>query len=200
MKNNLRTEEEVFILWMMLDMEFMVLKPTTPDEVGQQLFNLLLWKERIKNGMERTAKERAISDNATIKKMRTWDTRAPELIALEKVLRLLATKNSDGAMLLLKRLIDNNRIQLRRQLQKIAKQPRKARHPLSTIVDPIVKASPDITENKLFYEVLRVIDKAENPVCNFNSNSFKPTDKKYPDVPRKNLSQYLSRAKKKLLR
>ena len=200
MKISCRSKEEVDILWMMLDLEFMAMKPASYEEVADQVLNLVLWKERIRNGMEKTETDRLISDEATLKRMRSLDSDDPELLSLEKVFKRLANGQSGDAMRLLERSIENRHEKIRKRQQEIAKKPRSARHPLSTMVEPIVRSNPGITENQLFHELRKAMTTMANPQCTFSADSFKPSDKKHPAVPRKNLRQYLYRAKKKLSR
>lgn len=200
MKISCRSKEEVDILWMMLDLEFMAMKPASYEEVAGQVLNLVLWKERIRNGMETTETDRLISDEATLKRMRSLDSDDPELLSLEKVFKRLANGQSGDAMRLIERSIENRHEKIRKRQQEIAKKPRSARHPLSTMVEPIVRFNPGITENQLFHELRKAMTTMANPQCTFSADSFKPSDKKHPAVPRKNLRQYLYRAKKKLSR
>ena len=200
MKPTRRSKEEVAILWMMLDLECMAMKPASYEVVADQVVNLMLWKERIRNGMEATEADRLTSDEATLKRMRSLDSDDPEILALEKVFKRLATGHGADAMRLLERSIGSRHEQLRKRQREIAKKSRAARHPLSTMVDPIVQSNPNITENDLFHALRKAMTTTANPPCLFSADSFKPSDKKHPAVPRKNLRQYLHRAKKKLSR
>ena len=102
-----RSEEELFTLWAMLDIEFFQLPPASPAKVGDQLLELLLWRERLRNGLEATPEDRLTSDRMTLEKLATWDTAAPELVVLEKVFRKMALGRGQEAMLLLKSNIEN---------------------------------------------------------------------------------------------
>ena len=200
MKISCRSKEEVDILWMMLDLEFMAMKSASYEEVAGQVLNLVLWKERIRNGMETTETDRLISDEATLKRMRSLDSDDPDILSLEKVFKRMANGQSGDAMRLLARSIKNRHEKIRKRQQEIAKKTRSARHPLSTMVEPIVRSNPGITENQLFHELRKAMTTMANPPCLFIADSFSPSDKKHPAVPRKNLRQYLYRAKKKLSR
>ena len=195
-----RCEEELHILWMMLDLEFMALKPASYQEAADQLLDNILWKERLRKGLEGNENEHAVSDLETLEKIRSWDTNDPQFAVLEKVLRRLATNRGGDAMGFFKSSIESRQEQLRKRQQAIAKKPRLPRHPLSNMVDPIVRTNPSIKENDLFYALRKVITNMTDPPCTFSGESFKPSQKTHPDVPRKNLRQYLYRAKKKLSR
>lgn len=194
-----RSEEELFTLWTMLDIEFFQLPPASPAKVGNQLLDFLLWRERLRNGLEATPEDRLTSDRMTLEKFATWDTAAPELVVLEKVFRKMALGRGQDAMFLLKRNIENRREQLRTRQQKIAQKPRKTKHPLTVMVQAVVCSTPMITEHKLFHELRKLCD-VDTATCTYSSSSekFKPIDKKFADVPKKNLRQYLHRAKKSL--
>jgi hypothetical protein len=194
-----RSEEELFTLWAMLDIEFFQLSPASPSKVGDQLLEWLLWRERLRNGLESTPEDRLTSDRITLDKLATWDTATPELVVLEKVFRKMALGRGQDGMLLLKRSIENRHSQLRKRQQQIAKKPRRTKHPLTTMVEVIVRSRPTITEQKLFHE-LRKSCSDTTATCTYSSSSekFKPIDKNFADVPKKNLRQYLYRAKKSL--
>lgn len=194
-----RSEEELFTLWAMLDIEFFQLPPASPAKVGDQLLELLLWRERLRNGLEATPEDRATSDRITLEKLATWDTAAPELVVLEKVFRKMALGRGQDAMLLLKRSIENRLSQLHKRQQHIAKKPRGTKHPLTVMVEVIVRSNPEINQQKLFYELRKSCD-VDAATCTYSSSSekFKPIEKKFADVPKKNLRQYLHRAKKSL--
>jgi len=194
-----RSEEELFTLWAMLDIEFFQLPPASPSKVGDQLLEWLLWRERLRNGLESTPEDRLTSDRITLDKLATWDTATPELVVFEKVFRKMALGRGQDAMLLLKRSIENRRAQLRTRQQKIAKKLRGTKHPLTAMVEAVVRSNPTISAQKLFHELFRLCD-VDAATCTYSSSSekFKPIDKKFLDVPKKNLRQYLYRAKKSL--
>ena len=194
-----RSEEELFTLWAMLDIELFQLPPASPAKVGDQFLEWLLWRERLRNGLEATPEDRSTSDRMTLEKLATWDTAAPELVVLEKVFRKMALSRGQEAMLLLKRSIENRHSQLRKRQQHIAKKPRGTKHPLTALVEGIVRSKPTITVQKLFHELRKSCD-VDAATCTYSSSSekFKPSDKKFADVPKKNLRQYLHRAKKSL--
>jgi hypothetical protein len=191
-----RSEEELFTLWAMLDIEFMQLPPASPAKIGDQMLEWLLWKERLRNGLESTPEDRSTSDRMTLEKMAKWDTAAPELVMLEKVFRKMAIGCGHDAILLVKRSIENRHAELRTRQQHIAKKPRGTKHPLTVMVEVIVSSNPEITLQKLFHELRKSCD-ANAATCTYSSSSekFKPIDKKFSDVSKKNLRQYLYRAK-----
>jgi hypothetical protein len=194
-----RSEEELYTLWAMLDIEFIQLPSASPAKVGDQLLELLFWKERLRNGLEATPEDRATSDRITLEKLATWDTASPELVVLEKVFRKMALGRGQDAMLLFKRSIENRYAKLRTRQQDIAKKPRGTKHPLTVMVEVLVRSNPEINQQKLFHELRKSCD-ASTATCTYSSTSekFKPIDEKFADVPKKNLRQYLYRVKKSI--
>lgn len=151
MKQRTRSREEMQMLWMMLDLEFMKLPPASNTVVGQQVLEHILWKERIRLCLDRSEAEWVKADRITLAAMRTRDDDDPTLLALEKMFKRLATGKHAQAMVCIRKAIDHAYDKLRKRQSEIAKKPRRARHPLSTMVEPIVRSRPDISENELFH-------------------------------------------------
>jgi len=193
-----RSQEEVFTLWMMLDIEFMQRKAYSLTEAAGQTLELILWKERIRTGLERTPADWLRSDRQVLGRMKTWDSEDPQLLALEKFFVRLAKGDGDGGLRLLERAIKEKSKDFSKRQSANAKSTRRPRHPLSTMVDPIVSANPKITENDLFWELRRAMDPPNRAPCTYVGTSFRANG--YSDVKRENLRKYLYRAKKKLFR
>lgn len=193
-----RSVEELHLLWMMLDIEFFKLPPASHAEVATQVIDWVLWRERLKNGLEATPQHRQRSDTKTIAELRSMDSDDPKLLMLEKVFRWLVSGRGGAAMCLLQTAIKNKDIELSKRQKKIAQASRPLRrHPLSTMVDPIVKISPGIKVNDLFIELRKVSKSSALAPCayDFSKQMFIPTDSKFPPIPRSALSDYLYRAK-----
>jgi len=196
-----RSAEELFILWGMLDIEFLKLQPTSYAKVADQVIDWVLWRERLRNNLEKTLGNQKKSDIKTIAALQSMDTDDTELLALEKVFKRLVNGRGNAAMHLLQASIKNKQNEISARQSLFAREPRiKKRHPLSSMVDPIVEKNPKIKLNTLFNE-LRAISK-NNPSApctfDFSKNAFVPTDKGVGSVPRKNLSDYLYRATKRI--
>lgn len=198
MKQRTRTREEMQMLWIMLDLEFMKLPPASNAVVGQQVLEHILWKERIRLCLDRNEAEWIKADRITLAAMRTMDEDDPTLLALEKMFKRLATGKHAQAMVFIRKAIDHAYDKLRKRQSEIAKKPRRARHPLSTMVEPIVKSRPDISKNELFHALKRKILSDTAPDCIITADTFRPVDERYADVPRSALKHYLYRAKKKV--
>jgi hypothetical protein len=200
--SKMRTPEELEILWMMLDKEFMQAKPATHEAVADQVIELILWKERLRASLETTFEDHQKSDIATIAALKSMDTNDPELVVIEKVFRQLVTGRRTDAMRLLQASIENKFLQVSARQQKNAKAPRpKKRHPLSLMVDSIVEKKPDISVHDLF-KALIVASKVANAACSyyFEKTAFIPLDKKSKPVPKSALSDYLFRSKQRIKR
>ena len=128
-----RTPEELTILWMMLDLEFMQLMPASYEVLANQVIELFLWKERLRNNLEKTFEDQYKSDFATLAAMKAMDTTDPKLVVLEKIFRQLATGRGVKAMQLLKASIESQFNEVRARQQKNAKAPSpRKRNPLAS--------------------------------------------------------------------
>jgi hypothetical protein len=193
-----RSVEELHLLWLMLDDEFLKLSPASHAKVATQVIDWVLWRERLRNGLESTPQDRQRSDIKTIAALRSMDSDDPTLLMLEKVFRRLADGRGRDAIRLLETAIKIRSTELNRRQTKIAQAPRlRRRHPLSTMVDPIVKISPGIKVNDLFIELRRVSKSSSLAPCayDFSKQAFIPIDSKFPPVPKSALPDYLYRAK-----
>jgi hypothetical protein len=198
MKQRKRSQEEMYMLWMMLDLEFMKLPPASNAVVGQQVLEYILWKERVRLCLDRNEAEWTKADRITLAAMQAMDDDDPTLLALEKMFKRLATGNHAQAIVCIRKAIDHAYDKLRKRQSEIAKKPRRARHPLSTMVEPIVKSRPDISENELFHSLKRKILSDTASEFIITTDIFRPVDRRYADVPRSSLKHYLYRAKKKV--
>jgi hypothetical protein len=198
-----RTTAEINILWMMLDLEFMQLKPASYKEVADEVIELFLWKQRIKNSLEATIEDRQYSDATTMVVLKSMDTNDPKLVVLEKIFRQLATGRGDDAMRLLRASIENKFNEVRVRQQKNAKVLRpNNRHPLSQMVDPIVAKKPNIKVHELFRALIAATRASSKPPCTFDfeKSTFIPANKKFKAIPKKDLSHYLYRSKERINR
>ena len=93
-----RSSEELHLLWMMLDIEFLKTPPASQSEAADQVIDLILWRERLRNGLEATPQDQQRSDTRTIEALRSMDSDDPELLVLEKVFRRLANGRGGDAM------------------------------------------------------------------------------------------------------
>jgi len=199
----IRSPEELEILWMMLDIEFMQSKPATHESVADQVIELILWKERLRTGLEKTIEDHHKSDTATIAALKTMDTNDPNLVVIEKVFRQLVTDRRTDAMRLLKAAIENKFLEVSVRQQKNAKAPRpKKRHPLSSMVDSIVEKKPQISVYDLFKALLAASKVTTESTCtySFEKAAFIPRDKKFKPIPKSDLSDYLFRSKQRIKR
>ena len=201
--NKKRSKEELDILWLMLDREFMKLKPTSHEKVARQVLEYILMRERLRNNLEKNKKDQLKSDANTIKALKSMDTNDPEFSTIEKVFKRLCNKRGKAAMLLLQAAIQKKQNELSIRQRRIAESPRlKTRHPLTNMVDPIVEKNPNIKINNLFQKLVAEGKSDQSARCkyDFSKDAFIPVDKKFDPVPKSDLSDYLYRAKQRIKR
>lgn len=198
-----RSREELQTLWLMLDMEFLKFKPTTDEDLADQTLGLILWKERLKNDLEKTAEDQDRSDAATLAALQSMDSDDPKLLVIEKTFKRLAGGRGADGIRLLKASVENKLREIRERQQKNARAPRfKNRHPLTSMVDPIVQKNPKINVHALFKELREVQRSNPDAPCayDFGKAAFIPLDKKFKPVPMTRLSDFLYRAKDRIKR
>jgi len=196
----MRSPEELEILWMMLDIEFMQSIPSTHEVVAGQVIELILWKERLRTNLETTIEDRHKSDIGTIAALKSMDTNDPKLVVIEKVFRQLVTDRRADAMRLLKASIENKFLEVSVRQQKNAAAPRqKKRHPLSFMVDSIVEKKPLINVHDLFKALIAASKSTTESTCsyNFEKAAFIPINKKFKHIQKSDLSDYLYRSKQR---
>jgi hypothetical protein len=201
--SEVRSPEELEILWMMLDLEFFKLPPASHHKVATQVIEWILWRERLRNNLEGSAANQRKSDKKTIAILNAMDTNDPKLLMLEKVFRRLVNGRGEDAMHLLQVAIQNKHNAVSERQRRIAKAPRKkAQHPISIMIGPIVEKNPKIKINALFYELRANIKNNDLAECQFDFSKeiFIPRNAKWHSVKRENLSDYLLRAKQRIKR
>lgn len=198
-----RSQDELDILWLMLDLEFMKLKPMSHEEVATQVLDWILMRERLRNNLEKNLSDQLMSDANTIEALKSMDTNDPEFSTIEKVFKRLCDKRGKAAMLLLQAAIQKKQNELSIRQQRNARGPRlKTRHPLTNMVDPIVEKNPTMKINNLFHKLVAEgkSDKSARCQYDFSKDAFIPVDKKFDPVPKSDLSDYLYRAKQRIKR
>lgn len=203
-----RSPEELDLMWSLLyaDFETSTNIDATDEELANELLALILWRERIRHGVEGTVSLWPKVDELTLSAMNCWDTNRYELLASEKIFKLLANKENLKAVQLLKSAVNNKLSALRKQLSDIAKKPRSTRHPLTILVESIVRDNPNIATAELKKKIFKELreSKEHNLTCDFHNSCFIPhfdieNKKLFRVVPIANLHKYLERAKKKFL-
>ncbi len=198
-----RSPEELQLLWMMLDREFIKLRPASYKEVANQVLDWILMRERLRNNLEKNKKDQIKSDADTIKALNSMDTNDPEFSTIEKVFKRLCNKRGKAAMLLLQAAIEAKHHDISSRQRRFAKLPRiRKRHPLTSMVDSVVKKNPQISNHALFKSLLATSKTATKSPCtyNFEKAAFIPLDNKFKPIPKNNLSDYLYRAKERIKR
>jgi hypothetical protein len=131
------------------------------------------------------------------------DTNDPDLVVIEKVFWLSANYRGADAMRLLQKEIENRQQRLIDRQRQIAKAPRqKSKHPLSIMVDVIVTKNPKITQHNLYKELLEACRNDPESLCQYDTskNQFIPRDTKFQPKLKEELSDYLYRAKQRIIR
>jgi len=170
-------------------------------KIADEILKLIIECERLRHRVREGTSKAAAVDQQTRTKMKSWDSDDPSLAIVEKVLKRLAEGRGVDAVVLLKNAIAQRATAFIEKQREKARRPRlKKRLQLSELVEEIVGKHPSISENKLFHELRRKLLAMDNPPYSYSGSSFKSTNSRYPDVQRKNLRQFLYRAKKKLSR
>lgn len=190
-----RSEEELFVLWAMLDLEFMKLKPTSHEEVGAQMLELILWRERLRLGLEATSSDRAVSDRAVIKRIRNWDSDDPMLLAIEKVLRRLVTGRHADSMRLLVQAIKVKAEALSREQRRKAELPRR-QHPVDLLIAEIIRENPKVSAKELQRQLESGV--GWNMIFSIDDDEVVPRDPAFAAIKTSGLPHRLSRLKRKI--
>jgi hypothetical protein len=197
-----RTTEEIEIIFDFLKIDFEQGDEAADDSSkGRELVDMILWRERVRHGVENAPKLWPPLDTQTIKKMQSWGAEEFELIISMAVFRKLATGNTESAIRTLKNAITYRSIELSKTQTGIAKKPRPERkHPLSTMVESIVSKHPIIKVNNLLKALQEISRNNKLSPCFYDISklAFIPSDSKYPTIPKESLRNYLYRAKKKI--
>ena len=77
-----RSREEIEIIFDFLKMDFEEkIKPKSNSLIGRDLLSMILWRERVRHGVENSPELFRSLDLKTLNKMRLWDTEKYELFA-----------------------------------------------------------------------------------------------------------------------
>ena len=195
-----RSPEELWLMQQMLEIEFSERIYAIADrELGEEILEFILIRERIRHGVESLSKYWADVDKQTLLKMQSWDTVQYKLLLSDRVFKLLAEGRNSDAAFLLKDAAQTKVESYSLHQKEIAKNPRpKALHPLTIEIEKILDTQPNISTNALYYELKREVSNMEFPTLKITDTEIICTTKKRHNVPKKNLRQFLSRAKKKI--
>jgi hypothetical protein len=190
-----RSEEELYLLWMMLDLEFIKLKPTSYEEAAVQVLELIFWKERLRRGLEATSRTRAVSDRAVLKRLRNWDSDEPMLLPIEKVFRRLATGRHADSMKLLEQAIKVKVEAFSREQRRKAESPRR-QHPVDLLIIEIIRANPKVSAKELQRQLESGV--GWNVIFSIDDDVVVPRDQAFTPIKTSGLPDRLSRLKRKI--
>lgn len=118
----------------------------TDADVADAILKLCLELGRLRQPNAADIRGKELIDQATLKKMATWDTDDPSLSTVEKIFSRLAKGRGADAVCLLKKSIKLRADQKSSAQSRRASTERKA-HPLDDLIAGFVKRDPDISAN-----------------------------------------------------
>ena len=196
-----RSREEIEIIFDFLKMDFEEkIKPKSNLLIGRDLLSMILWRERVRHGVENSPELFRSLDLKTLNKMRLWDTEKYELFAPMLALKKMATGELRSAIRILKNTVEEKINEISRlQTAKSTKPRPKRKHQLTILVEEIYKTNSDLNKGKLDALLRQKIRGTKNPTVQIDTQKqlYIPTDPKFEPVPVSRLSKYLYRAKKK---
>jgi hypothetical protein len=169
----------------------------TDEELADASIDYILRRERLRRGVTEGGVNCQIVDSETLEKMRTWDTDDPEMSAVEKVFRRLASKKPGEGVKLLKAAITSRAQAVSEEQRRKAKKPRQ-RDPLTKIIRDIVSKNSAITVQELELSIRREIHRGI--IYDIDDGEIIFCDAKIAPVNISALKDRLSRAKKTLSR
>lgn len=164
----------------------------TDEELGADLFQLLLWIGRIQMNAHDRKHMWASADIATVNRIDQWDTNDPLLLMAEKVFKRVATGHGKAGVLLVEETIKQRAEAFRRKQSETARKSR-SKHPITKLVERIVNSKPGIDLHGLLIELKRLSRSGDITVTD--------TEIFHPDLPNEPvkisaLKSKLNRAKK----
>lgn len=195
-----RSPEELWLMQQVLEIELSERTHAIADrELGKEVLEFILIRERIRHGVESLSEYWTDVDRQTLLRMQSWDTVQYKLLLSDRVFKLLAKGRNSDAVFLLKDATQSKVESYSLHQKEIASNPRpKALHPLTIEIVKILDTNPTISTNALYYELKRAVSNMEFPTLKITDSEIIPTTGKHHNVPKNNLRQFLSRAKKKI--
>ena len=205
--NEHRSPEELQLMWALLykDFETTANLDVTDEEMASEFLELILWRERIRRGVEGCAYLWPKVDELTLNAMKGWDTAEYDLLVPEKFFKLLAKGDNLNAIQLIKKAIKAKSAALTKQLTEISRKDRITKHPLTRYTEEIVSGNPNISTVQLKKQLFKNIRQNEilDLSFSFENSSFIPSvgsggKRPFREVPFADLHKYLYRAKIKI--
>ena len=148
------------------------------EQLADALVRFILERRRILTDVEHGTAAAIAVDQETLRLMAEWDSDAPDLSTVEKVLRRFATGRGAEAVGLLKRAVIAKAEALSNEQRRKAKMPRR-QHPVDALIENQVQHNPDISEKELLRALEGQIGKGvildiDGEVIVVREDGFKP--------------------------
>ena len=164
-------------------------------DVWSAMLELILQRERVRHGVNVGTKKAAALDEATLAKMKSWDSDDPTMLLLEKIFRRLATNRGDDAHALLERAIADRTRAVSEDQRRKAKAPRR-KNPVVTLIEDIVRGKSDISREGLD-RALRA-QSGKGVIFDIDEEFIYPADESFKGIRVDGLKDQLTRAKRRL--
>lgn len=193
-----RSPEELELMFQLLENDFNQRTHQVSDEdLGDEMLEFVLMRERIRHGVESIQQLWPTIDSKTVQRMTCWNNIDYKFLLADRVLKLLVGNSGSDAVALLRQAVQSKWENFSKHQSAIASNSRKnALHPLTPLVREIVEQDPRISSNALFHRLKNVISNMSSPSVKIFNDVFIPTESDHQSVPKKNLRQFLIRAKK----
>lgn len=172
-------------------------KNESDESIASDLLELILQRERLRQGVIAGTPEASDLDATTLKRMATWDSDDPSLAVLEKALQRLALGESANSVRYLKRAIEQKIDAFSQEQRRKAKKPRGG-HPVNALIENHVRQNPETSTRDLYLALKRQVGKGI--LARVDKIEIEPVDDKSPIIQTSSLRHRLMRIKKKLAR
>jgi hypothetical protein len=172
-------------------------KDESDESIASDLLDLILQRERLRQGIVAGTPEASDIDATTLKLMSTWDSDDPRVAVLEKTMRKLALGDNVAAIRYLRISAEQKLNAFREEQRERARTPREP-HPVDMLIERIVLQNPKITERGLYNALRKQV--GAGVIAAIDEREIEPEDDKVPTIKLSGLKDRLYRARKKLSR
>ncbi len=167
------------------------------ESIASDLLDLILRRERLRQGIVAGTSEASDIDATTLKRMATWDSDDPSVAVPEKTMRKLALGDNAAAIRYLRISAEQRLNAFREEQRERARTPREP-HPVDMLIERIVRQNPKITERGLHNALRKQV--GSGVIAAIDEREIEPEDDKAPTIKLSGLKDRLYRARKKLSR
>lgn len=164
-------------------------------EIAEAMLEFTLKRERVRHNVSDNTDQAAALDQATIEKMRSWDSDDPDMMVLEKVFRRIATGQGSEGITLLKKAIESKAEAISASQRKRASSPRRL-HPVDNLIKNLVAANPSISCKELLRSLSGQVGKGV--ILDIDDDWITPETEGCKLISVGGLADRLSRVKKKI--